>query len=122
MSYAAIPYSTFTNEDFDDGFMIEDADGPVDLTGSEFVAHIRKSADDLSVILEASTANGMLVIADQEATGEMGLVEWAIPANVAATIPPGEYPFDILWIMPDGRRDNIGGGTITFERGITRIP
>lgn len=121
MSYSVIPYTSFTNEDFDDGFMIEDADGPVDLTGSQFVVHIRKSVDSLSVILEASTDNGMLVIADQDATGEMGLVEWAIPAEVAATIPPGEYPFDILWIMPDGRRDTIGGGTITFMRGVTRI-
>lgn len=122
MSYTVIPYSTFTNEDFDDGFMLEDDDGPVDLTGSGFIAHIRQSVDNLAVILEASTINGMLIIADQNVEDELGLVEWAIPADVAATIPPGVYPFDILWIMPGGGRDNIGGGTITFQRGVTRIP
>jgi hypothetical protein len=122
MNDELISYATFTNEDFDAGFLLEDEDGPVDLTGSEFIVHIRQAVENLALILEASTENGMLVIADQEATGEMGLVEFAIPASVAATIPVGTYPYDILWISPEGARDNIGGGTITFQRGVTRIP
>lgn len=118
--FVAVSYVTFTNEDFSGGFMLEDEDGPIDLTGSAFIVHIRRSIDDLSPLIEASTENGLLVVADQSVTGEMGLVEWAVPADVAATIPPGEYPFDIVWIAPGGGRDNIGGGTLTVKRGVTR--
>lgn len=122
MSFTLIPLETFTNEDFDDGFMLVDDDGPVDLTGSEFIAHIREAADTLAVVLECSTDNGMLVIADQGATGETGLVEWSIPEDVARTIPDGVYHYDVVWIMPGGKRDTTHGGTITFYRGITRTP
>ena len=121
MSYAVLPFSTFTNEDFDDGFLLQDDDGPIDLTGSEFIVHIRQSVDNLAMVLEASTENGLLILADQAVADEMGLVEFSIPAQTAALVAPGSYPYDILWIMPGGGRANVGGGTITFNRGVTRI-
>lgn len=120
MGFAVVALETFSNEDFGAGFTINDDDGPVDLTGSEFIAHIRSSKDSLSVILEASTDNGLLVIGDQESTGEFGLVEWNIPVDVIQEIEPGTYVYDVTWIMPGGARDTTHGGTFTVNRGITR--
>lgn len=121
--YTEIDYLVLTNEDWRDGIVIEDDDGPVDLTDSTFVAHIRETANKLSIILAASTDNGLLEIApDQGDTGSetTGVVSWNVPETTMRLIVPGEYVWDIVWIDADGNRDTIAGGAIEIRRGITR--
>lgn len=120
MSLTIVDYLVRTNEDWRDSLNLTSGVGeeaePVDLTGSTFAAQIRSSPDALFVLLEASTTNGRLVIAD--AAG--GVLSWNITADEMATLVPATYAYDIVWTNPDGLIDTFVAGTLTVERGITR--
>jgi len=121
--YTEINYLVSTNEDWRDGFLIEEAAAPVDLTGSSFIAHIRETENTLSIVLAASTDNGLLEIApDQGDTGSetTGVVSWNVPETTMRLIEPGEYVWDIVWIDADGNQDMIAAGSVEIKRGITR--
>lgn len=125
MSYTEINYLVSTNEDWRDAMQIEDDDGPVSLAGSSFIAHIRRFQDDLAVVLECSTSNGLLTIADgqdETASQTVGVLSWNVTDDVLRLIEPGEYVYDVLWSEPGGSVDMIAGGSIQIVRGITRLP
>lgn len=120
MSLAIIPYLVLTNEDWEDGLLLDDGGDPaepLDLTGSSFRAQIRASEASLLVILEASTDNGLLAV---DSDPETGFISWNVPRATMAAIEPGEYVYDIVWTKPDTSRDTIVAGTLTVKRGITR--
>lgn len=120
MSLTIVDYLVRTNEDWRDSLSLttgvgDDAEA-VDLTGSTFSAQIRSTPDTLLVLMEASTTNGKLVIAD--AAG--GVLSWNIAADEMATLVPAIYAYDMVWTNPDGIIDTFVAGTLTVERGITR--
>jgi hypothetical protein len=120
MSLTIIDYLVLTNEDWEDGLVLDDGGDPaepLDLTGSSFRAHLRPAPGSLLVTLEASTANGRLVIADNP---ESGTLNWNVPKALMATIEPGEYVYDIVWTKPDLSSDTVAAGTVTVHRGVTR--
>lgn len=124
MSYTEINYLVATNEAWRDAIEIEDADGPVPLIDAFFIAHIRRTPNDLDVVLECSTYNGRLVIADgqDETAGEnVGVLSWDVPVEILRLIEPGSYSYDLLWFEPGQEPDMIAGGTIQVVRGITRL-
>lgn len=120
MAFTQIDYLVLTNEDWEDGIALDDGGdpaAPIDLTGSSLRAHLRTVPESLVVALEASTDNGRLLIAEDP---ETGIFNWNVPKATMATIEPGEYVYDLVWIKPDGSSDTVSGGTVTVQRGVTR--
>jgi hypothetical protein len=120
MSLTIIDYLVLTNEDWVDSLLLDDGGDPaepVDLTGSEFLAQLRSEPGSLTVVLEASTDNGRLVISSEPETGGLS---WNIFQDEMRLIEPGVYHYDIVWTRPGGYADTIVAGKVTVERGITR--
>jgi hypothetical protein len=121
--YTEIDYLVSTNEDWRDSLLIAEDEEPVDLTGSSFIAHIRETKDTLSIILAASTDNGLLEIAPNQGetfSVDTGVVSWNVAETTMRLIEPGKYVWDIVWIDADGNQDMIAAGSIEIVRGITR--
>lgn len=118
MSVNVVDYIVATNEDWRDTLDLTsgDADTPVDLTGSIFIAHLRPAPDTLYTTIEASTLNGRIVIAD----AKTGQISWNINTDEMRLIAPGVYFYDIVWISAENAVDNFVAGTVTVIRGITR--
>jgi hypothetical protein len=120
MSLTVIDYLLKTNEDWQDSIELDDgavSPTPLDVTGSSFLAHVRTEPDSLDIVLAASTANNMLVIAEDPTTG---VVSWNVPKSVLSLIEPGVYVYDMVWTKADTSEDTVVEGTITVKRGITR--
>lgn len=110
-----IDFLISTNEDWLDALVLKDGENnPIDLTGSTFRAHIRREPDALTVVLNATSANGLLVILESAAA-------WNVPfATIVEKLNPGTYAYDFLWTDADGVVTRIAEGTLTVELGITR--
>ncbi|WAJ27140.1 hypothetical protein [Antarcticirhabdus aurantiaca] len=119
MSLTTVDFLIATNEDWRDALTLTEgeAETPVNLAGSSFVAQLRQPAEALHIILEASTANGMLQIT---APTTDGTVAWNVPPEVLRLIPPGDYAYDMVWTNADGIVDRFVAGKVTIQRGITR--
>jgi hypothetical protein len=67
------------------------------LTGYGAIMQVRSDAESPTVILEASTAAGTLVV-----DGEAGTITMAVSAIVTAALTPGRYVYDLQTTAPDG--------------------
>lgn len=112
-----IDYLISTNEDWLDAIELNDGaptPAPLDLTGWSFHSQIRVSAEDATVMLDASTANGLHLIISSACA-------WNIAkAILAARLPAGVYVYDTVGTDPDGRAVRVAEGVITAETGVTR--
>lgn len=112
-AYFRVIFSVANNEDLRQGFALSDQNGnPVDLTG----ATLRMGIDGLdeSSLIEASTANGQVVVTD----AVQGQFEIAIPASVMATLKVGVYRHDLI-LNASGQQRRIWSGTLDLAQGVT---
>jgi hypothetical protein len=116
-TFYRVNFQTATNEDFRQAFALTDSDGnPVDLTGGS----LKITFDGLAnthrgtAALEASTANGRIVLAN----AGLGQFEINVPTAVLHTIPPGVYRHDLLLTL-SGRVKRVWEGTLTLAEGVT---
>jgi hypothetical protein len=100
---------------------------PIDLTGISFEAQLRPSPTDSEVLLDLSTANGLLVN-----DGALGTLTFAVPRDAPttgiayhmSTMPAGTTAYMDFIASGDGQIINlcqVGGPiAVTINRGITR--
>jgi hypothetical protein len=116
-TFYRVNFQTATNEDFRQAFALTDSDGnPVDLTGSSLKMTFDglASAHLVTPPLEASTANGRIVLAN----AGLGQFEINVPTAVLRTVPVGVYRHDLLLTLA-GRVKRVWEGTLTLAEGIT---
>ena len=122
--YYQIDFLLPTNQDWNDSFQIgantgEDAAfEPTDLTGHTFQMHIRRQVDDLSAAMILNTANARIAISGDASDGTIAIY---VPDEEVQRIAPGTYFHDIVMFDLDGDPRRIAKGTVTVERGVTRI-
>lgn len=126
MSLWKIDFAVATNEDWVDTIGVVENEGetdetPYDLTGSHLIMQIKTQAEKLTVKLELSTDNGLLIIEDPS-TGEPYANKFTVmvPQETVATMAPAVYVYDIVWTRVDGRVVQFIEGTVTVNLGVTR--
>lgn len=122
MSLWTINFAVATNEDWRDSISLvtnpgESDEAPYDLTGSSFSMQLRNVAESLRVVLDLSTDNGRIIVADPETDGNLSIF---VPREVIDDIGPGMFVHDIVWTRGDGAIVNLAAGTVTFTLGVTR--
>lgn len=122
MSLWTVNFVVATNEDWRDSISLvtnpgESDEAPYDLTGSSFSMQLRNVAESLRVVLDLSTDNGRIIVADPETGGNLSIF---VPKSAIDEIGPGSFSHDIIWTRGDGAIVNLAAGTVTFTLGITR--
>ena len=105
-----------TNADWLDGLEYWDADppagNPIDLAGIEFDLEMRTAPPVATVVLHASTSNGLIRV--YQNTWQL-----LVPSPTMSLVPPGDYVFDLLG-RADGYTRNLVQAQVTVNLGITR--
>lgn len=106
---------TYTNENWEEGFELLDANGdPVDLTGADLRLQVRASADASTPLLSLTVGAGITLTVPTE-----GLFLVSVQKATMEAIPPGLYPFDVVEVTgADWIR--YGGGELEIGQGVTR--
>jgi hypothetical protein len=107
--------TTGTNEDWLDGlaFFEDDAETmPINILGIEFAMQMRQITEDATVALEASQADGRIIV-----TGNY--LYFDVPAAQMSTITPADYVFDVVGTDNKNSRIIVQGQYTVFE-GVTR--
>lgn len=116
MPIAILTIETATNADWLDGLEYHDAPPPsgvpIDLTGIAFDMEMRTAAPVATVVLHASTANGLIRV-------YANTWQFLIPSRTMMLVPPGDYVFDLL-ARADGYTRNIVQAAVLVDLGITR--
>jgi hypothetical protein len=122
--YYQIDFLLPTNQDWNDSFQIgantgeDGAFEPTDLTGYTFQMHIRRQVDDLDTLMILNTANTRIGISGDASDGAIAI---QVPDEEVQRITPGVYFHDIVMFDADGDPRRIAKGTVTVERGVTRV-
>jgi hypothetical protein len=107
---------TSTNADWLDGLEYWDAEppggDPIDLAGIKFDMEMRATPPVATVVLHASTANGLIRV-------YANTWQLLVPSKTMLQVPPGDYVFDLLG-RADGYTRNLVQASVTVELGITR--
>jgi hypothetical protein len=115
MPVVAMTMTVGTNEDWLDGLEYQDLQSPpqpIMLDGIDFEMELRSNPPAATVVLLASTDNGLIVIYDN--TWQL-----LVPATTMLLLPPADYVFDMLG-RADGYTRQLASGTVTVVQGITR--
>jgi hypothetical protein len=115
MPAVAMSMTAWTNADWIDGLEYWDTQGPpnpIDLTGITFEMEMRTSPPAATVVLAASTTNGLIVVYSNT-------WQFKVPAATMGLIPPAPYVFDML-ALADGTVRIIASGTVQVNQGVTR--
>ena len=105
---------TANNEDLRQVFVLTDTSAQaIDLTGATLAMDIESF--DGNDVLEATTANGRIVVVDAPA----GRFELAVPAAAMRALPAGSYQHDLLLTLAGGRVHRVWAGSLTLARGVT---
>jgi hypothetical protein len=96
---------------------------PIDLTGISFEAQLRPAILDAQVLLDMSTANGLLIN-----DGPLGTLTFAVPrdgvSDHMSNLPAGTTAYLDILATADGQIINLcqvsGSIAVTINRGITR--
>ncbi len=109
-----LQFEVGTNEDWVDSIELLDEDGvtALDLTGIAFRLQVRKTAPDHTVLIDASTAAGSLLVGN-------GVVGLYVLEDTMRGVPPGDYVLDIVG-EKDGRVSRLATGTVKVLQGVTR--
>jgi hypothetical protein len=118
-TFYRVNFQTAANEDLRQAFALTDTAGqPVNLTGGTLKMGLEAVAADSHTIvgntLEASTANGRIVVAD----AALGQFEIVLPTATLRTFPTGVYRHDLVLTLA-GRVQRVWEGTLTLNSGIT---
>ena len=107
---------TTNNSDWLDGIEYWDdvppAGNPIDLKGIEFALEMRTSPAVATVVLRATTGNGLLRV-------YANTWQLLVPAPTMLLVPPGDYVFDLLGFA-DGYTRNLVQAQTTVLQGVTR--
>jgi hypothetical protein len=93
-----------------------DGDTPLDLSGYGMKAEIDLACGRSPLVLD--TDDGGIVLTDPEA-GEAQLL---IDAAATAAIPPGDYPYDLWLVAPNGFELPLLQGLFTVVQNVTPVP
>lgn len=111
-AFYRVDFQASNNEDLRQGFVLTDTAGtPLDITGAVLRMGIETTAG--RDVLEASTANGRILITDAPA----GRFDLAIPAALLATLHEGAYRHDLL-LNNAGTVRRVWAGTLTLGQGV----
>jgi len=85
--------------------------------GKTFLLEVKASRDDLTALLELTTANSRIIVDDNA----LRVLHFDVtPADLRAALPVGTYEYDL--IMIDGTvRTNLMGGDLTVCQGVSGI-
>jgi len=117
MPAVTMAMTVWTNADWIDGLEYHDLQTPsqpIDLTGIEFEMELRSSAQDITVVLKATTDNGLIIVYSNT-------WQFSVPATTMSLIPPASYVFDMLAVADNTVRI-IASGTVQVNLGVTRPP
>jgi hypothetical protein len=93
---------------------LDENDAAINLTGYTAAMHLKRNLDDAAATVEATTANGRIVI-----TGATGTVAVTIPVSVTEDLS-GEYLYDLfIYNAGDTERVCLLRGNITVEDRVT---
>lgn len=110
MTAATYHITVEQHQDFSRAFQIAIDSTPVNVTGYTFEAQIRER-------IQSSTAWTFTTSVVDELLGEINL---GLADTVTATIPAGEYPWDLVMTRDDGVKIRLLEGTATVKGGVTR--
>jgi len=91
---------------------------PIDISGDKFYFTVKDSAD----LEDADAALQTSVVAPANATSVAGIVIIPVAAADTATVEPGSYVYDIVWLKltsAPGERDTIQEGDVSFSKAVT---
>ncbi len=110
-------FAAANNGDWRDALLFVDANNnPIDLTGIVFHQQIKAAGAPQTILLDLSTANGLLVNG-----GASGTLSWDIPVAQMGLVAAGSYIADL--VASDGTDTvNLFAGapaTVTINQGVT---
>jgi hypothetical protein len=117
MPAVAMDMTVWTNADWLDGLEYWDQrtpPQPIDMGGIEFEMEMRTAPPAVTVVLKASTDNGLIVV-------YANTWQFKIPAMTMNLVPAATYVYDMLAVA-DGYVRIIASGGVTVNQGITRPP
>jgi hypothetical protein len=115
MPAVAMDMTVATNADWLDGLEYWDLQNPaqpIDLSGIEFEMEMRTAPPVATVVLRASTDNGLIIIYSNS-------WQFFVPSVTMLLVPPGDYVFDLLG-RADGYTRSLVQATVTVNLGVTR--
>lgn len=110
--------STTSDADFERAFAYKAATSllPIDLSGSSLHLMARSNVNSAEVSIDASTANGLIVITNAVA-GKFLLM---FPISILGRLPAREYVHSLIRTRIDGKKVEIWHGEIKHAIGPTR--
>lgn len=104
-----LDFTAYKGDTFDAVLSFVDAnEDPLDLTGCEFEAHIRRSTDQLVKTMKTTGPSPELV-----------LVTNVLTFNAVLDIAAEEYKWDVQCIFADGKVKTFAGGKMTIVDEVT---
>jgi len=101
---------------FQQSFVYKSGDDPIDLTGYTAEMHIRAGIDDVTPLVELTSANGRIILG-----GTAGTIELLIPhADTAPLSPTKKAGFDLKLTSPTGIAALFVEGYIEIKKRNTR--
>jgi hypothetical protein len=111
-AFYRVDFQSSNNEDLRQAFVLTDEAGtPIDITGAALRMGVETAAGRDA--LEATTANGRIVVSDAPA----GRFDLAIPAAVMRTLAEGAYRHDLV-LESGGTTRRVWAGTLTLGQGV----
>jgi hypothetical protein len=115
MPVVAMDMTIATNADWLDGLEYWDLQSPaqpIDLSGIEFEMEMRSAPPVATVVLLASTDNGLISVYSNT-------WQFLVPSTTMLLVPPGNYVFDLLG-RADGYTRSLVQATVAVNLGVTR--
>ena len=110
-----VNFQIANTEDLRQSFALTDSDAvPIDLTGAQLRMGLEIVPGQSA--LEASTANGRIVVA----AATVGQFVLAIPAASLHPLGPGVYQHDLIVTLASGHIHRVWTGALTLQRGVTQ--
>lgn len=120
--YYVIDFLLPTNQDWNDSFVVGTGEGEDfearDLTGCTFEMHVRRKVDDTAAAMILNAANARLGISGDPEDGTIAIY---VPDEHVQRLAVGTYVHDIVMFDASGNPRRIAVGTVTVEKGVTRV-
>lgn len=114
---ATVNFTTSSDADLEQSFVLRANGSPVDLTGSTFRMMVRKTRDGNEVFVSLDSA-GLGGITITNAVG--GIIDLVIPKARLQRMAAGAYVHSMIRTRPDGIFEEVWHGHLTHKVGPTR--
>lgn len=88
---------------------------PINLTGYTARMQVRKSKTAADTLLSLTTENGRITLG-----GSLGTIMFDVPADVTATLQPGQWVYDLELVNASGQVTRLIEGPCTVDGEVTR--